>query len=85
MMPFIGPGMKEKVLQLLYMAPTTKIMFGSDGYNNPEIFWIAAIWGKQAISEALQDLVHSDVIDEDYAYKAGSLILSENAIRLYKL
>lgn len=85
MMPFIGPGMKEKVLQLLYMAPTTKIMFGSDGYNNPEIFWIAAIWGKQAISEALQDLVRSDAIDEDYAYKAGSLILSENAIRLYKL
>ncbi len=85
MMPFIGPGMKEKVLQLLYMAPTTKIMYGSDGYNNPEIYWIAAIWGKQAISEALQDLVHSDAIDEDYAYKAGGLILSENAIRLYKL
>jgi len=85
MMPFVGLGMKEKVRQLLYMAPVTKILYGSDGYNIPEIFWIAAIWGKRAISEALQELVSSETIDEDYAYKAGSFILSENAIRLYNL
>ena len=85
MMPFVGPGMKEKVLQLLQMCPTTKILYGSDGYNIPELFWISAIWGKQAISEALQELVRSKAINEDYAYKVGSLILSENAIRLYKL
>jgi predicted TIM-barrel fold metal-dependent hydrolase len=67
------------------MAPTTKIMYGSDGYRIPEIFWISAIWGKKAISEALEDLVRSEVIDIDYAYKAGSLILSENSTRLYKI
>lgn len=84
MIPFVGTGMKDKILQLLYMSPVTKIMYGSDGYNIPEIFWIAAIWGKRAISEALQELVKSEAIDEDYAYKAGSLILSENTNRLYK-
>jgi len=84
MIPFVGTGMKDKMLQLLYMSPVTKIMYGSDGYNIPEIFWIAAIWGKRAISEALQELVRSEVIDEDYAYKAGSLILSKNTIKLYK-
>lgn len=85
MIPFIGPGMREKILQLLYMSPTTKILYGSDGYNIPEIFWISAIWGKQALSEALQELVESGAIDEDYAYKAGRLILWGNAVRLYKL
>lgn len=58
-------------------------MYGSDGYRIPELFWISALWGKKAISEALEELVNSEVIDEDYAYKAGSLILSENAIQLY--
>jgi len=85
MFPFVATGMKNTVLQLLYMAPTTKIMYGSDGYNVPELFWISAIWGKKAISDALEDLVISEAIDEDYAYKTGRLILSENAIKLYNL
>jgi predicted TIM-barrel fold metal-dependent hydrolase len=85
MFPFVATGMKNTVLQLLYMAPTTKIMYGSDGYNIPELFWISAIWGKKAISNALEDLVISEAIDEDYAYKTGRLILSENAIKLYNL
>lgn len=85
MFPFVATGMKNATLQLLYMAPTTKIMYGSDGYNIPEIFWISAIWGKKAISEALEELVRSEAIDEDYAHEAGRLILSENAIKLYNL
>jgi predicted TIM-barrel fold metal-dependent hydrolase len=85
MFPFTAYGMRDALLRLLYMAPTTKIMYGSDGYRIPEIFWISAIWGKKAISEALEDLVRSEVIDIDYAYKAGSLILSENSTRLYKI
>lgn len=85
MIPFIGTGMTEKVLHLLEMAPVSKIMYGSDGYNLPELHWIAAIWGKRSISVALQRLVDSDAMDEDYAYKAGKMILSENAVRLYKL
>jgi predicted TIM-barrel fold metal-dependent hydrolase len=85
MVPFVGTGIKDKLLQLLYMSPVTKIMYGSDGYNIPELFWISAILGKKAVSEALQELVKSEAFDEDYAYKAGSLILSENAARLYKL
>lgn len=85
MFPFIANGMKDATLRLLFMAPVTKIMYGSDGYRIPELFWISAIWGKRAISEALGELVNSEVIDEDYAYKAGSLILSENSKRLYNI
>jgi predicted TIM-barrel fold metal-dependent hydrolase len=83
--PFTATGMKNVMLRLLYMAPVTKIMYGSDGYNIPELFWISALWGKKAISEALEELVKSEVIDEDYAYKAGRLILSENSIKLYAI
>ncbi|MEM2127408.1 MAG: amidohydrolase family protein [Candidatus Bathyarchaeia archaeon] len=85
MFPFTAAGMRDATLRLLYMAPVTKIMYGSDGFRIPELFWISALWGKKALSEALEELVNSEVIDEDYAYKAGGLILSENSIKLYKI
>ncbi|MEM2126795.1 MAG: amidohydrolase family protein [Candidatus Bathyarchaeia archaeon] len=85
MFPFISAGMRDAALRLLYMAPVTKMMYGSDGFRIPELFWISALWGKKALSEALNELVSSEVIDEDYAYKAGGLILSENSIKLYKI
>lgn len=85
MIPFIGTGIKNKILDLLEMAPTTKILYGSDGYNVPELFWISALIGKKAISEALSELVKSEAIDEDYAYKTAEMILSKNSRRLYRI
>jgi len=85
MIPFIGTGIKNKILDLLEMAPTTKILYGSDGYNVPELFWISALMGKKAISEALSELVKSKAIDEDYAYKTAEMILSKNSRRLYRI
>jgi len=83
--PWVNFGSKNVVLQILEMAPTNKIMYGSDGGKIPETYWIGAIIGKEAISKALQELVDSSFIDEDYAYKVGSWILLENAERLYKI
>ena len=84
MIPYVTIGMKEKIHALFEMAPTTKIMYGSDAHI-PELYWISAIWGRKAVSGALQQLVDSEAIDEDYAYKAGRMILSKNAEKLYKL
>jgi predicted TIM-barrel fold metal-dependent hydrolase len=83
--PWIHVGVRQKMLQLFEMAPMTKIMYGSDGGKIPETHWIAAVLGKEGISRALQDLVDSGFMDEDYAYKAGSWILYDNAKNLYGL
>jgi len=84
MIPHTGIGMESSVLQVLEMCPVTKVMYGSDGAV-PEVYWLAATWGKESIARALQKLVETKVVDEAYAYEAGRLILSENAIRFYKL
>ena len=83
--PFISIGIKEKLLNLFEMAPTTKLMYGSDGYNIPELHWISSIQTKRALSAALNELLESKEIDEDWAHEIAKDFLSENAKRIYKL
>jgi len=83
--PFISVGIKEKLLNLFEMAPTTKLMYGSDGYNIPELHWISAIQTRKALSSALNELVESKEIDDEWAYEIAKQFLSENAKRIYRL
>ena len=83
---FLGPhnAIKNAILQVMEMTPMNKILYGSDAGDYPESFWLSAIWFKRALSDVLTDLVESKDIDEDYAYKVGSYVLSENAKRLHQ-
>jgi len=47
--PFAGVGVREKLVGLMAMAPTTKLMYGSDGFNVPELHWFSAIHAKRSI------------------------------------
>jgi len=85
LIPFASIGVKSCILQLLEMTPVTKLMYGSDGYNAPEICWIGGIIGREGLAGALQDLLDARAINEEYAHEVARLVLSENAIRLYKL
>lgn len=85
MFPHSSIGMREKLLRLLEMAPANKILYGSDGYRAPELFWISAMWGKSSVGDVLAELVKKEAVDEDYAYRMAHMILSENAENLYRL
>ena len=43
MNPFASIGIEPKLLELMEMAPLTKLFYGSDGYNIPELFWFSAV------------------------------------------
>jgi len=83
--PFISIGLANKLTNLFEMAPTNKIMYGSDGYNIPELFWISALETKRALSRVLNELVESDTIEADWALEIAEQILSKNTERIYKL
>ena len=83
--PFISIGLDEKLRNLLEMAPTTKIMHGSDGYNIPELSWIAALQAKRALERVLGDLIERDEVDEEEARTIAAQFLSDNARRIYDL
>jgi hypothetical protein len=67
------------------MAPLSKVVYGSDGFNTPEINYTSAKLGKQALAQVLTDLVADGMIGESDAQEAGGMILAGNARELYGL
>jgi len=83
--PFAGHGAKRIISEVLEMAPLSKVLYGSDGFSIPEINFMSAKLGKQALAEALEDLVATHMLSEAEAQEAAGMILAGNARRLYRL
>jgi hypothetical protein len=85
MNPFAAHALTSKLLGLLEMTPTHKLMFGTDGINAPEVAWFAAIRGRRAVAASLGSLVMDDWLQPSEAGQIGRAILGENARALYRL
>jgi uncharacterized protein len=71
--------------QALGVAPSSKLMYSSDGIGVPELHWISAIDGRRAIGEAIEELVSRGELDLAASEATGESILRANATRLYRL
>jgi uncharacterized protein len=71
--------------QALGVAPSSKLMYSSDGIGVPELHWISAIDGRRVLGEALGELVAHGEMDLTEAEAVGEGVLRENATRLYSL
>ena len=85
MIPFASLGVAENIERLLQLAPTSKIMYASDGSEIPEIFWMAALETKKGLAEVSDRLIRSGVIDDETATQIAKQILQQNATRVYGL
>ncbi len=83
--PFAAAAARRIFAQLLEMAPLSKVMYGSDGINLPEVNWVAAKLGKAALAQALGQFVNDGLLTPVEAQEAAELILAVNARRLYGL
>jgi predicted TIM-barrel fold metal-dependent hydrolase len=83
--PFAANAAHRIFAEMLEMAPLSKVVYGSDGFNLPEINYIGAKLGKTALAQALEDLVNGDMLSQGEAEEAAGLILAGNARRLYGL
>jgi predicted TIM-barrel fold metal-dependent hydrolase len=84
--PLLGYGeMLSFTRQALGVAPSSKLMYSSDGIGVPELHWISAIDGRRAIGEALGELVSQGELDLVVAEATGEDVLRANATRLYRL
>lgn len=71
-----------RLLRLLDMAPANKILLGTDGHAEPELFWFAALMLRRAwaaASEALREAGAS----KGWLERVEAAIFEENARRLY--
>jgi len=83
--PLIHHGLLRMYLEVMEVVPLTKILFGSDAYHLPELYWLAAKWGRRFLAQALAVYVDAGVLDRDEALEAARLILNGNNRRLYGL
>lgn len=81
--PFATTGIPTMIRDVLGMAPISKVMFATDAFTMPEIFWIAAKWGRWGLGKVLDEFIADGFMDEAEALQAAQDILSENARKLY--
>jgi len=84
-LPFLGPAVVGPLVEILGLAPATKLLYGSDVGAMPDLFVLAADWGKAALGEALDWLVGRHALSSERAAETARLILSDNAERIYAL
>jgi predicted TIM-barrel fold metal-dependent hydrolase len=81
--PFLGPGVAPALVDVLSLAPSSKLLYGSDVSALPELFALSADWGRVALGEALGWLIERDALTGSEARAVGRQILCENAAALY--
>ena len=84
-LPFLGAGAVNPLIEILSLAPASKLMYGSDVSALPELFALSAEWGRAALGEALGWLVEHGDGESAAAVVVGRAILSDNARTLYAL
>jgi predicted TIM-barrel fold metal-dependent hydrolase len=84
-LPFLGAGATSPLVEVLSLAPASKLMYGSDVAALPELFVLSAEWGRAALGEALSWLVDRHDLETPEAVAIGRAILAGNARALYGL
>jgi predicted TIM-barrel fold metal-dependent hydrolase len=84
-LPFLGAGAVLPLVEVLSLAPSTKLLYGSDLGSLPELFALAADWGRSALGEALAWLGRREGWSADETRATARRILADNAIQLYGL
>ncbi|MCY4071098.1 MAG: amidohydrolase family protein [Chloroflexi bacterium] len=82
-LPFAGNAGKRIIAEVLEMAPISRVCYGSDVYGSPEPFYTSALLGKQALGQALGELVDDGFLSVGEAQEAARMILADNARELY--
>ena len=83
--PFITTEIPRMIHEALGLTPLTKVMYSSDAFSIPEIFWLANRWGRAALERVLGEIVQVGALTEAQARRAGEQILNGNAKRVYGL
>jgi len=83
--PFSSIGAGNMLRSLFEMTPVTKIMYGSDCFNIPELAWISALLAKKELESTLNNIQKKWNLDDEWTNSVALKILSENAKRVYKL
>ena len=83
--PFAAGDIPGILTQMLGLAPLSKVLYASDAFSIPELFWLAARLGRWGLAQALEGLVRARLLSLAKAQDAAERILHRNARTLYGL
>ncbi len=84
--PLLGYGeMLAFTRQALGVAPSSKLLYSSDGTGTPELHWMGAHDGRRVLGEVLGEMVGHGELSVSEAEAVGEAVLRGNATRLYGL
>ncbi|MCC7451923.1 MAG: amidohydrolase family protein [Anaerolineae bacterium] len=81
--PFITTEIPRMMHEIFGLTPFTKVLYSSDAFSIPEIFWLANKWGRAALEQVLTEYVDRGVLTQPQALKAGRQVLGDNARTVY--
>jgi uncharacterized protein len=84
-LPFLGAGAVGPLVEVLSLAPWSKLLYGSDLQGIPELFALSADWARDALGEALEWLRERRTLSGEDGHAIARAILAGNARTLYGL
>ncbi|CAN5466795.1 amidohydrolase family protein [soil metagenome] len=82
--PFATSAVDRILATILELAPSNRVLAGSDAFSSPEQVWLGAHLTKQALGRVLGDFHHRDLVTESEAGDIAAQILAGNARELYQ-
>jgi len=83
--PFATVDISSVWRQAFSLTPISKILFSTDAYSIPDIYWLAARWGRWGLAQVLDELIAMGAFAQEEALDAAHQILHGNAERLYEV
>lgn len=81
--PFASTGIPGMLRDVLGMAPLNKVLFATDAFVMPEIYWLAARWGRWGLARVLDEFVADGFLSEGDALEVAGMLLNANAGAVY--
>lgn len=76
-------AMRTALHEATHLAPLSKVLFSTSARHSPEMFWIAARWGRRIVAQVLEQAVYNGDLTNEETEWAAQRILSLNAAELY--
>jgi predicted TIM-barrel fold metal-dependent hydrolase len=83
--PYAAQDGSRALQAALGLCPTSKLLYASDASRFPEVYLVAATLHREALADALGQLVRTGWLTQPEAVQAGRQVLSDNARRIYQL
>lgn len=82
---FVPGRLSDRVMRLVELTPTNKLLAGTDGFALPETHWFGAILAHEAWEQVRRWLQDDLRAPAEWIAKAEDAVFADNARRLYRL